>query len=631
MLQTIHDKAKGWIAYAIVGLITVPFALFGINQYFEGGGKLSAAVVNGEEIPVQAVQNALLEMKQRLGGQLPPGMDEAALKASALDSVINQTLMQQKIREGGYRASNQEVAAAIAKIPSFQKDGQFDKATYENFLKMQRRDPVEFEMQVRQDLSEQQLRSAVLDTAFVPKAAMESYETLRQQQRELETFTLKTAAFQTQAQVSDQQVADYYRQNKSAYMTEEKVQLAYLELKRDDLAGKVSVDEATLKAWFEEKVDSYAQPEQRVAAHILVSVTEPANDAAAKQRIDALYADIQSGKRTFEDVAKTDSDDKIAAEKSGSLGVIVAGDWDAAFEKAVFSLKSGEMSAPVKTGAGYEIIRVTEVKPAVQRTYDEVKAKVEADYRKEQAEKAFADTIDRMQSLAYENEGDLAPVAQALGLTVQQSEWVTRVQGQGVAANDKVREAAFDEDVLKSGKNSEVVEAAEGHALVLRVSKHEAAAQKPLEAVKAEIHTALLSTETRKLAAQKGEALLKQLDSAQAWSALASSGLGNEAAVEKAGFVSRADAGVGSKLSPEVLNKAFAMTAPAQGKVTWGSVVLGNGDYVVIALKSVKAAEMKPDAAPSAIYGQSAGMRELGAMLQGLREAADIVKHPENL
>ena len=76
MLQTIHDKAKGWIAYAIVGIITVPFALFGINQYFEGGGKLAAAVVNGEEITVQAVQNALVEMKQQFGGQLPPGMDE---------------------------------------------------------------------------------------------------------------------------------------------------------------------------------------------------------------------------------------------------------------------------------------------------------------------------------------------------------------------------------------------------------------------------------------------------------------------------------------------------------------------------------------------------------------------------
>ncbi len=77
MLQSIHDKAKGWIAYVIVGIIIVPFALTGIYKYLEGGGKLSAAVVNGEEISIQAVQNALLQMKQQFGGKLPEGMDDA--------------------------------------------------------------------------------------------------------------------------------------------------------------------------------------------------------------------------------------------------------------------------------------------------------------------------------------------------------------------------------------------------------------------------------------------------------------------------------------------------------------------------------------------------------------------------
>ena len=627
MLQTIHDKAKGWIAYAIVGIITVPFALFGINQYFEGGGKLAAAVVNGEEITVQAVQNALVEMKQQFGGQLPPGMDEGALKTAALDSVINQTLMQQKIRDGGYRASNQEVADAIAVIEVFQKDGKFDQQTYENFLKMQRRDPAGFEAQVRTDLSQQQLRGSILDTAFLPKAEMERYESLRNQQRELETFTLKMADFQAQAQVTDQQVADYYTQNKAAFMTEEKVQVAYLELKRDDLAAKVTVDEAALQQWFDSNADHYAKPEERTVSHILVSVDDPAKDAAAKQRIDALYADIQSGKRTFEDVAKTDSDDKNTAEKGGSLGVVVTADWGPEFAKAVTALEAGKTSEPVKTEAGYEIIRVTAIKPAVEQEFAAVKAAVEADYRKEQADKAFTDAADKMQTLAYENDGDLAPVATALGLSVQQSDWMTQSQGQGVAADEKVRNAAFAEDVLKSGKNSEALELTDGHAVVLRVINHEAAAQKPLDAVQADIRSQLLAQAARQLTAQKGEALLAKLNTTQAWSALTEAGVGSETAVEKFGAVNRTD----SKLSPEILQKAFAMSAPAEGKATWASVALGTGDYVVISLKAVKAGEAKAEAASHAIYGQSLGMRELSAMLQGLRESAEIVTHPENL
>ncbi len=626
MLQSIHDKAKGWIAYVIVGVIIVPFALTGIYDYLQGGDKRIAAVVNGEDIPVQAVQNALVQLKQQFGGQLPEGMDDA-LKSNALESVINQTLVQQTIRDGGYRASNQEVADTIAAIPVFQKDGKFDKATYENFLKMQRRDPAEFEMQVRTDISQQQLRNAVLATAFLPKAEAEQYQVLRNQQRELEVFTLKLADFQTQVQVTDEQIAQYYEQNKASYMTDERAQLAYVELKRDDLAAQVSVDEAALKTWFETHADAYAEPEQRMVSHILVGVDDPAKDADAKKRIDALYAEIQAGTRTFEAIARADSDDKIAAEKDGQMGAIVAGDWGAEFEKAVFALNAGETSKPVKTEAGYEIIRVTEIKPAQPKTFEESRAAVEADYRKEQAEQAFLDKGEVLGRIAYEQDGDLAPAAKETGLSVQQTDWITPVQGQGIAANDKVRAAAFSEDVLKSGKNSEVLELEDGNALVIRVVNHEPAAQKPLDTVREEIRTALLAQEARKLTAQKGDELLKQLTTAQSWAALTASGLGVETAVEKTGLIGRTDA----KLSPEIVQQAFALTHPAEGKSTWGSVALGNGDYAIVALKSVKAGDAALGADAEAIYSQSTGGRELEAFLKGLRAAADVETHPENL
>ncbi len=627
MLQSIHDKAKGWIAYAIVGIIVVPFALTGIYDYLQGGGdKLSAAVVNGEDIPIKTVQNALLQMKQQFGGQLPEGMDEA-LKGNALDSVINQTLVQQKIHQGGYRASNQEVADAIAKIEVFQKDGKFDHATYENFLKMQRRSPVEFEAQVRADLSQQQLRGAVMGTAFLPKAEAEQYQALRNQQRDVEVFTLKQADFQTQAQVTDAQIAQFYEQNKASYMTDERAQLAYVELKRDDLATKVQVDEAALQSWFADNADHYAQPEEHIASHILVAVEDPAKDADAKKRIDALYAEIKAGTRTFEAIAKADSDDKIAAEKDGQMGAIVAGDWGAAFEKAVFALKAGEMSEPVKTDAGYEIIRVTAVNPAKPKTFAEARVAAEADYRKDQAEKAFLDKGELLGRLAYEQDGDLAPAAKETGLSVQQTDWMTPVQGQGIAANDKVRAAAFSEGVLK-GKNSDLLELADGSAVVIRVVNHEAPAQKPLDSVREEIRTALLAQESRKLTAKKGEELLKKLTETQAWgAALTATALGVETAVEKPGLIGRTDA----KLSPELLDQAFSLPHPAEGKPTWGSVALANGDFALLAVKTVKAGDATLGADADAIYAQSTGSREMEAFLKGLRENAKVETHPENL
>lgn len=626
MLQSIRDNAKGWIAYLIVGIIIVPFALFGINQYFEGGGELNAAIVNGEKIPVRDVQNQLRQLQQQFGGQLPEGMEES-LKQTALETAINQKLVEQKIREDGYRASNEEVREAIATIPVFQKDGKFDPETYSAFLQMQGQSPAGFELQVRNDLSRQQLQAAVMDTAFIPKAEMETYQALRNQQREVETFTLKTADFSDQVQITDEQIAGYYEQNKAAFMTEERVQLSYVEVKSDALASDVAVDEATLQAWFEENADRYVQPEERIASHILVSVEDPSKDAAAKERIDALYAEIQAGSRTFEEVASTDSDDKLAAEKQGQIGAIFAGDWGPEFERTAFSLPAGEMSEPVKTEAGYEIIRIDEVKPAVQKTFAESRAEVESDYRREQAEEAFLDKAETIGRIAYEQDGDLAPAAEAVGLSVQQTDWMTRLQGAGIATNAAVRDAAFSDDVLNAGKNSELLELGDGHAVVVRIANHEPARQKPLDDVREDIRTILLAQEARTMTAQKGEELLEKLKAGSSWDALNSSGLGDATSVQKPGLVGRHD----GKLVPEVAEQAFAMNKPADGQVSWSSVAQANGDYTIIALRSVKAGEATLDEGAKAIYGQSIGSRELNAFLQTLREEADVETFPGNL
>ncbi|MFN3785825.1 MAG: hypothetical protein ACK4RS_03190, partial [Thiothrix sp.] len=220
------------------------------------------------------------------------------------------------------------------------------------------------------------------------------------------------------------------------------------------------------------------------------------------------------------------------------------------------------------------------------------------------------------------------PAAQAVGLNVQQTEWLTRVQGEGIGAHQQVRDAAFSDAVLKEGKNSELLELADGHAVAVRVINHQPAAQKPLEQVREEIRALLVTQEARKLTAQQGEALLKQLRETASWSALTAAGFGEESAVEKPGAVGRTD----NKIAPEVLQRVFAMTQPQNDQATWGGVVQSNGDYTVIALKAVKAAQVADATTDAqALYQQTVGSRELGAFLQSLRESAKVVTHPENL
>ena len=474
MLQAIHDKAKGWIAYAIVGFISIPFALWGINSYMEGGSSKAAAVVNGEEVPVQEVQQELAQLRQQFG-QMAAQLGDDGLKNMALNSVVSQVLLRQKAKEEGYRASTEDVATAIAGISMFQKDGQFDKATYQSFLATQRRDQAAFEQQMRDDLTNNQFRESLQATAFVTKAQMEQYQTLRNQKRDIELFTLKAASFEPQVQITDEQITKYYDEHKAQFMTEEKIKVAYIDLNQDALAKTVVVDDAGLQAYYDEHKDRYLTPESRNTSHILAAVADPAQDAEAKKKIDTIYADIQAGKKTFEEAAKTDSDDKATAETAGVVGDVAAGSWDPDFEKAVFAAELNKVSEPVKTGAGYEIIRVNSVKAAVQKTYEEVKAQVEQDFRRAGADKLFLEAAEKLQTTAYEQNGDLAPAAKAINATVQESGWLTRTQGEGALTDPKLLAAAFSDEVFKEGKNSELIQISETQAIVLRSAAQEPA------------------------------------------------------------------------------------------------------------------------------------------------------------
>jgi len=625
MLQNIHDKAKGWVAYLIVFLISIPFALFGINSYLGGGADRVVADVNGEEIQSSTIDKELLQLKQQFAQV--PGFDDNSLKQLALDRVISRTLLQQEVKNQGYRASSSDVIKEISKIPAFQKEGKFDAKQYKQILKANRRNENMFEQQVRSEIAQNQFQGLVSTTAFIPTEEATHYQSLKDQKRDIETFTLKMADYADQAQVSDTQIKEYYEKNKARYMTPERVKIAYVELKRSDFEAALTPSDDELTEYYNNNVDRYVISEKRHASHILITIPSAEKEAEARKKAEAILAEIKAGTRSFEDAAKTESADTVSADNGGDLGVIIARDWGKEFNNAVFSLGVNEVSDVVKTEAGYEIIKLTQLEPSVQKTFDEAKADVDKDFRSEQAAEMFQNKDDELPTLAYENETDLAPVAEALRLKVQTTDWFSRSQGKGIAAIPQIRDAAFSEEIKATGHNSEKLDIADGHSVVIRVIDQQAASQKPLDVVKAEISTALKTQETRKIAIEKGKALLTKLKTQQNWSALTELSLGTEEQVEKHGSITRKS----NKVDPQIINTAFAMKKPTEGKLEYSNVVMPNGDYSIILVKSVQAGDTKIDDSKLQGFSSYLSSREQGAMMQALREEADIKLYPENL
>lgn len=624
MLQSIHDNAKGWIAYLIVFLISIPFALVGISSYFGGGGDRVAATVNGEEIPVTLVRNELQQLKQQFG-QIPSFQDDA-LKQLALDQIIARTLLEQEVEEYGYRASSEAIKKAIREIPAFHKDGAFDFATYQQVLAANRRNEGVFESQIAAELAMEHLQSIAASSSFVPNEEAERYQALKNQQRDLDSFILKADQFKAQIQVTEQDVSDYYQTNQALYMTDEAVKLDYVEVNRDEIANSLTITEDEIQAYYDQNQDRYIVPEKRYASHILIDMQEGKEDEA-KSKAEQLYQAIISGEKTFEEVAKTDSSDTFSAEKGGDLGAIV-GDWDPSFKDLVYSTPLNQVAEPLKTPTGYEIIKVTKIDGMQQKSFADAKADVEQDMRNEQAADLYQDKDDELPTLAYENETDLAPVATALDIEKKTTDWLTMTsRGDGLLSNPTVLQSAFSEEMKSSGKNSERIDLADGHVAVFRVVDIKPPAQRPLDEVKATIRATLEADKLRQLMQEKGDALLAALQTSQSWSAITDQGLGDVSAVKALGFVDRKS----KELPFDQLTQAFAMPKPDQGKSSYmGSLVQGN-DYQVIALKGIKNGEQKLDDVLRKGFNLYIGNRQSAMMLQALRDEADVELYPENI
>lgn len=636
MLQTINDKAKGWVAYTVVGLIAVPFALFGISSYLGGGsGSLIAAKVNGEDVSVQQVQGLVLQQRQRLaqmfGGKLPPNMDENIIKNQALDQVVNEVLLRQESEENGYRASNQEVYDTISGISAFQKNGQFNAESYANLLASQRRSKSEFENQIRESISNQQFTQAVTSAAFIPSSLVTKYQGLQNQTRDVETFTLNKTDYESQVSVSADEIEKEFADNAKNYVTTEKVKLAYVLLRQDDIATKLSPEEDALKLFYDDNKSRYIDPEQRKIAHILVKIEDDKKEQA-QEKAQALYEQIEKSEKTFEELAVSASDDELSAKNKGEIGFVRKGEMGVQFDAAVFSaaLSNGSMSKVVETEAGFEIIKVLDVIAAKTKSFEAVRPEVEKLYRAEKAEKLYLDQSDRMQTLAFENDSDLTEAADAVGLEVLSSGWIERNSNAPASPDNplsslKVVAAAFTDAVLTEGKNSELIEIDAKNSVLVRLQDHELPQQKELLSVEADIEKRLNAIKLNVLLLEKGDEALETLKQAGNWSALESIGATADKIQENIGL-KRTD----TSLARNAVNKIFSMKKPETSN-SFDKVVLSGGSVLLVSLSKVTDDTADVDEALQQSYTQSIALRERAAAIAALREKADLKLFVKNL
>ena len=584
MLQNIHDKLKGWLAYVVLGAIGLVFVFWGINWTLSA--PTYAAKVNGSEISSNEVRQTYQQQLAQMERQSSVPLDDAMrneIKRRVLDEYVNSEALVTRADDLGYRVSDSELLAEMSKVPAFQVDGKFDQAHALAVLNAQGRSVSEIEGLFRRDAKLRQLDAALNASSFATPTELKEFRALTRQQRELTWLTLSAAKYAAGATPDDAAVKAYYDAHKSEYMTPETVNLRYVELSLAQLESKVSVDDAQLKAFYDEQKtktpDRFSQAEQRRVRHILLPVNDPKEDAAVKAKAEGILKRAQGGE-DFAKLAKEFSQDPGSAAQGGDLGWSEKKVFVGPFADAAFSMKVDEIQGPVKTQFGYHILKLDGIQPPTVKTFEQSKAELETEYKRNEAERLFNNAQDQLADAALQNATDIEVVAKKAGLTVQDIANFTRNDGGGALGKvQAVIDAAFSQDVL-DGRLSPIVEVEKGRGVVLRATDHKVPQQKPLEAVRTDVVAAWKKQRGVELAAAAATDAAKRLKAGESWDAVAKS-LSVTAPAPK--FISRSDQDV----PLEIRTAAFKAPKPAQ-KSIYENLSLANGDAGVLAFSALR-------------------------------------------
>ncbi len=584
MLQSMRDSAKSWVTFVIVGIIAFMMAITGLESLSPNPNNPNVATVNGLDITRSELAQTLEQQRraliQRMGDQFDPALlDEKLLNEQALQSLIDRTVLLQQAKNGGMGVGQKELDAMIVSMPQFQQNGRFDQDRFMMTVRSYGMSPQEFRSVLRDETLLGQIQAGVAGTEFMTVEEVRHLTRLENQKRDVSWLILDAAGKRAAITPTAEEIRIHYDNNNDRFMTDEQVVISYIEMNRSSVAEQIEIEEQDLRNEYQRRIqDLEAKSDKTTVSTILLQTADKRSNEEAVKLANDIIVRLNQG-ADFAGLAKEYSDDPVTAANGGDMGQVESGFFGDDFDQAIADLKAGEVSAPVETDFGVQILKVTSREKIEIESFEALKDQIMADLKRDEAGSLYLDKTREMADISFEA-SDLSQPSEQLGLIIESVGPFSRKGGQGLTSNAKVLAAAFSADVLELGANSELIELSPEKAVVLRVKEHFKSEVKPLEQVKDIIVQSLKAEKANEQLKAQADKLLEELQAGRDLKAIAESA---DVSLNEAGEISRRQQGVPQQL----LATAFKLPHPINNTASFGQTELTNGDLVIIALNKV--------------------------------------------
>jgi peptidyl-prolyl cis-trans isomerase D len=653
MLQKLHDKTSGWIAGTVLGLLTIPFAFFGMEQYLHQTNATWVAKIEAppawwnaaphwwpakmlwqsEEIGADEFRQRFEQERQSQRQAQGDAFDARQFeskdnKRRVVDEMIDERVLKMMAARDGIAVGDAQVRRTIEGIPAFQVDGKFNAQQYQMVLASQvpRRSPLQFQQLVRGDMESTMIPQQLAASGFATGAEVDKVLRLIGEKRDVSVAVMPAPSPDAGA-VGAADIQRWYDAHAAEYAAPETVALEYVDIDGSAISPPAATEEQ-LKQRYEQEKAHFQEPEQRLASHILVKVDKgatPAQQAAAKARAEAIAAQARAPGADFAALARKESEDTGSKDSGGDLGWVTKGMMVKPFEDALFAMKNGDITGPVKTEFGWHVLQLREVKAGRQTPFDEARAQLEKEQADADRERLFNDLTGKIVDQVYRNPTSLAAAARAANLPVHRTAPFSRsaaVGAGGIESNPAVQRAAFSETLVQDGTVSDPIEIGPNHSVLIRVVAHEPEHRQALSAVAPQVIVAIRNDRAAKAAKAAADALVAEVRGGKPF----------DQAAGAHGLVATSMPAMprGMAIPDSAANQAiFAAPAPEKGKSTVGSKALGDGRIVVYQVRGVVPGN--PKEAPPAQrqqlqkqLGQAMATESVDEMVRALRRRLQV-------
>jgi peptidyl-prolyl cis-trans isomerase D len=431
MLRGLRKASSNWLGKLVMGLVVallvVAFGIWGINDIFRGFGLSTVATVGRTEISIDQFRNIYNDRLQQIGRRFNRVITSEQARAfgldrQLLDEMMSEAALDDRARRMRLGISDGELGRRIGQDPQFLTlSGRFDQQRFQQTLHALGMTEQRYVADRRRDAARGQLIASLIGGLATPKVTSDAFNRYQNEERTVDYVKIDRSKIGTLPQPTSEELAKYFEEHKLAFRAPEYRKVTVLSLVPDELAKSVEVSDADIQKAYDVRRDRYLIPEKR-----------------AVQRI--AFADAEEARKASERIAGGTSFDAIITERKlkpqdVDLGLVAKSAIpDAAVAAAAFSLKQGQVSAPVQAGSGAVLLRVTKIEPERTRPLNEVKAEIKQELALTRVRADISDLRDKVEDERAAG-SRLDEVAQKLKLPIRSFAAVDR---SGRSPEDKV-------------------------------------------------------------------------------------------------------------------------------------------------------------------------------------------------